>query len=102
MPKDSRSYCLTRLVAADELLESLACSWLPGTLHNARTLALAEHFVTEIQELEKHIAGIRNINDRKQLLDEVMFRRSIFYDLIDLVKLKEVKDGPPHNKSTKP
>ena len=108
-PADHRAHtrCVICLKKIDRSLEKLGRVYLPNryepityTPHDEHQRSEVEHLLETIQSAERHAAKINDVTLKWDLLEEVMIKRMIFYDLLDIVRAKE-KDKDVERKKLK-
>ena len=88
--------CVICLKKIDRSLEKLGRVFLPNRYepityvpHDNHQRSEVEHLLEAIQSAEGFAAKVRDVGLKQDLLEEVMLRRLIFYDLVDIVRSKE-------------
>jgi hypothetical protein len=88
--------CVICLKKIDRSLEKLGSVYLPNryeplsyTPHDEHQRSEVEHLLETVQSAERHAAKINDVTLKRELLEEVMMKRLIFYDLLDIVRAKE-------------
>lgn len=99
--------CVICLKKIDRSLEKLGSVYLPNryeplsyTPHDEHQRSEVEHLLETVQSAERHAAKINDVTLKRELLEEVMMKRLIFYDLLDIVREKE-KDKEAEKKKLK-
>ena len=88
--------CVICLKKIDRSLEKLGRVFLPNRYepityipHDDHQRSEVEHLLEAIQSAEGFAAKVRDGRLKEDLLEDVMLRRIIFYDLVDIVRAKE-------------
>jgi hypothetical protein len=88
--------CVICLKKIDRSLEKLGRVYIPNryepvtyTPHDVHQRSEVEHLLETVQSAERHAAKINDVTLKREMLEEVMMKRLIFYDLLDIVRAKE-------------
>ena len=97
-PDDQLAYtrCSIKLKRIDNSLEKLGRVFIPNKWdpveyipHDTHQRSEVEHLLERIQAAECFGACVKDEKLKRELLEDVMMRRLIFYDLVDIVRAKE-------------
>ena len=88
--------CVICLKKIDRSLEKLGRVYVPSRYdpieyvpHDNHQRSEVEHLLGVIQSAEAQAAKVKDVALKRDLLEEIMTKRLIFYDLLDIVRAKE-------------
>jgi hypothetical protein len=88
--------CVICLKKIDRSLEKLGRVYVPSrydpieyTPHDNHQRSEVEHLLEAIQSAEGYATKVNDSALKQDLLEEIMIKRLVFYDLLDIVRAKE-------------